>query len=202
MSLWESCILSKKDTIITIINETMHFAIGTTNKPKSEAIEQVLATSNYTKWQATFSNYKVASWVSDMPLSLEEIRTGAKNRAIYCRRKNLDAEYYVGMEGWVYKDYEWENYWLMWVVYIENQDGKGHYGYSYHLEVPEKVAERLFDGRGHDLEMIMHELSGEENIGDTGGSPSLWSDGMLIRKDEFVFATQCALSPFFNTFYK
>ncbi len=201
-SLYESCFLSKRDKIEISIIKIMHFAIGTTNKPKSEAIEQVLMSSVYTKWQATFSNYKVSSWVSDIPLSLEEIRTGAKNRAVYCRREKPDADYFVGMEWGVYKDYEWDNYWIMWVVYIENQDGKWHYGYSYHLEVPEKVAERLFDGRGHDLEQIMHELSGEENIGDTGGSPSLWSDGMLIRKDEFIYATQAALAPFFNRFYR
>lgn len=47
----------------------------------------------------------------------------------------------------------------MGVVYIENRDGVGHYGYSYHLEVPRAVAERLLDGQGRDLEQIMHELS-------------------------------------------
>lgn len=38
----------------------MHFAIGTTNKQKSDAIEHVLSTSPYTSG-ATFSNHKVAS---------------------------------------------------------------------------------------------------------------------------------------------
>ncbi len=180
----------------------MHFAIWTTNKPKSEAIEHVLLNSPYTKWIAIFSNHKVSSWVSDMPLSLEEIRTGAKNRAIYCRREKPDADYFVGMEWGVYQDYEWENYWIMWVVYIENLDGEGHYGYSYHLEVPKKIAERLFDGQWDDLEKIMYELGVDENIGDRWGSPSEWTDGMLIRKDEFIFATQAALAPFFNKYYQ
>ncbi len=62
------------------------------------------------------------------------------------------------MEGGVYQDYEGENYWIMGVVYIENQDGIGHYGYSYHLEVPQSVAAILFDGRGLDLEQIMQSL--------------------------------------------
>jgi non-canonical (house-cleaning) NTP pyrophosphatase len=48
----------------------------------------------------------------------------------------------------------------------------------------------------------MHSLGAEQNIGDTGGSPSAWSDGMLVRKDEFIFATQAALAPFFNRYYK
>lgn len=47
----------------------------------------------------------------------------------------------------------------MGVVYIENRDGVGHYGYSYHLEVPKSVEEKLFDGQGYDLEQIMHDLS-------------------------------------------
>lgn len=87
------------------------------------------------------------------------------------------------------------------MVYIENHDGIGHYGYSYHLEVPGAVLDLLLDGRGLDLEQIMHMLGAEANIGDSGGSPSVWSDGMLVRKDEFIFATQAALAPFFNRFY-
>lgn len=179
----------------------MHFAIWTTNRPKSGAIEQVLQTSPYTAGKATFSNYKVSSSVPDMPITLRDIRTGARNRAMHCRREKPDADYFVWMEWWVYPDIEGENYWIMGVVYIENRDGVGHYGYSYHLEVPSAVLDLLLDGRWLDLEQIMHMLGAEANIGDSGGSPSLWSDGMLVRKDEFIFATQAALAPFFNRFY-
>ncbi|MDD2916729.1 MAG: inosine/xanthosine triphosphatase [Candidatus Gracilibacteria bacterium] len=179
----------------------MHFAIGTTNKQKSDAIEHVLSTSPYTSG-ATFSNHKVASGVSDMPTSLEEMRTGAKNRAVYCRREKPDADYFVGMEGGVYKDYESGIYWLLGIVYIENQNGEGHFGYSCHLEVPEVVVDGLFDGRGRDLEQVVHSLGGEENIGDKQGSFHVWTDGMLTRKEQFVMATQCAITPFFNRFYR
>lgn len=76
----------------------MHFAIGTANKPKSQAIEYVLEHSPYTKG-ATFSNHGVISGVPDMPTTLEELRTGAKNRAMYTRRENPISDYFVGMEG-------------------------------------------------------------------------------------------------------
>ena len=62
----------------------MHFAIGTTNKPKSEAIEYVLSTSPYTSG-ATSSNHRVESGVPDMPTTLVELRTGAYNRATSTR---------------------------------------------------------------------------------------------------------------------
>ncbi len=179
----------------------MHFAIGTANKPKSEAIEHVLKTSPYTGG-ATFSNHRVPSGVPDMPTTLEELRTWAKNRATYTRREKPDADYFVGMEGGVYRDFEWEEYWLLGVVYIENTDGVGYFGYSCHLRVPDAVAEGLFDGQWRDLEQVVHALGGEENIGDKQGSFHVWTDGILSRREQFIMATQCAIAPFFNEFYK
>ncbi len=179
----------------------MHFAIGTTNQPKSAAIEYVLSTSPYTSG-ATFSNHKVASGVPDMPTTLEELRTGAKNRAIYTRREESNADYYVGMEGGVYQDSGWEEYWLIGVVYIENSEGQWYYGYSCHLRVPDAVVDGLFDGQQRDLEQVVHSLGGEANIGDKQGSYHAWTDGMLSRKEQFIMATQCAIAPFFNTFYQ
>ena len=41
-----------------------------------------------------------------MPSTLEEIRTGAKNRAVSTRKVSPDADYFIGMEGGVYQDYE------------------------------------------------------------------------------------------------
>lgn len=180
----------------------MHFVIWTTNKPKSEAIEQVLGTCSYTKWRSTFSNHKVVSGVPDMPLTLQDIRNGAKNRAKSLREIEPNADYYVGMEWWVYKDLEWDEYWLIWVVYMENNLWVGNYGYSCHLQVPKKVIEWLLNGLSHDLEQVMHSLGWEENIGDKHGSYHAWTDGMLTRREQFIMATQCAIAPFFNKYYQ
>ena len=180
----------------------MHFLIGTTNIPKSEAIEYVLRSSPHLTKELNISKYKVNSGVPDMPLSLQDIRNGAKNRAKALREISSIADYYVGMEWGVYKDIEWEEYWLIGIVYIENQEWIGHYGYSCHLEVPKKVISWLFDWSNRDLEEIMHTLWGEENIWDKLGSYHAWTDGILDRKQQFIMATQCAISPFFNHFYK
>jgi inosine/xanthosine triphosphatase len=180
----------------------MHFAIWTTNKPKSEAIEYVLNTCPYTVWQATFSNHKALSWVPDMPTSLEELRTWAKNRAIATRNESPDADYFVGMEGWVYHDALWEEYWYVWIVYIEDRDGKWNWGYSGHLRVPSKVVDLLFDGRNLDLEQVMHELMGAENVGDKQGSGAVWSDGFLTRQEQFTIAAKCAIVPLFSKYYQ
>ena len=179
----------------------MHFAIGTTNSPKKSAVEHVLQTSPYT-WATTCSFHRVASGVPDMPTTLREIRTWAKNRAIYTRREMPEADYFVGMEWWVYKDYEGETYWLLGVVYIENREGDWHFGYSCHLEVPEAVGDGLFDGRGRDLEEVIESLTGVWSVWDRQGSFHEWTDGMLTRRDQFIMATECALAPFFNHYYQ
>ena len=183
--------------------KSMHFAIGTKNKPKSDAVESVLATSSYTKnTPYSISYHTVSSWVSDMPTTLEELRTGAKNRAIFTRRESPNADYFIGMEWWVYRDYEWEDYWLIGVVYIENQDGEWHFGYSCHLRVPDAVVEGLFDGRWRDIEQVVGEIFGELWVGDKEWSFGLFSEGAIPRSEAFIQAITSALAPHFSSFYR
>ncbi len=105
------------------------------------------------------------------------------------------------MEGGVYKDTKWEEYWYVGIVYIEGRDGKGNWGYSWHLKVPEQVVDLLFDGRSLDLEQVMHELMGAENVGDKQGSGAIWSDWFLTRQEQFITAAKCAIVPMFSSFY-
>lgn len=180
----------------------MIFALGTTNTPKTNAIREALATCPYlTGVEIDIRGYRVDSWIADMPLTLTDLRTGAQNRARAVRILCPEADYFVGMEGGVYRDSVGDDYWLTGLVYMENQEGAGHLGYSCHMPVPAIVVEKLYDGSGRDLEQIMHEIAGVENIGDHAGSFALWSNNMLTRTDQFRLATQCAMVPFFSSFY-
>lgn len=180
----------------------MLFALGTTNTPKTNAIHEALSSCPFILGHdVKIQGYKVASGVSDMPLTLSDLREGAKNRAQEVRRLCPEANFFVGMEGGVYQDSEGEEYWLTGIVYMENEAGEGHFGYSCHMPVPTEVVQKLHDGSGRDLEQIMHEIAGVENIGDHAGSFALWSDNMLTRTDQFRLATQCAIVPFFSPFY-
>lgn len=59
-----------------------------------------------------------------MPLTLADLRDGAKNRAEEVRRLCPEANFFVGMEGGVYRDSIGDEYWLTGLVYIENEAGE------------------------------------------------------------------------------
>ncbi len=180
----------------------MLFALGTTNIPKTNAIREALTTCPYLIWQEIqIQGFKVASGVADMPLTLADLRTGAKNRAQDVRRLCPEANFFIGMEWGVYEDSVWGEYWLTGIVYIEDIEGEWHYGYACHMPVPDKVRDKLLDGTGRDLEQIMEEFWEESGIGDTHGSFGVWSANMVTRTDQFRLATQCAIVPFFNQYY-
>lgn len=180
----------------------MFFALGTTNIPKTNAIHEALDSCPYLQCQdVEVKWYKVSSGVPDMPLTLEDLRTWAKNRTREVRNLCPEADFFIGMEGGVYQDSVWEEYWLTGIVYIENARGIGHYGYSCHMPVPEKVLMWLLDWSGRDLEQIMEGFGEVAGIGDRHGSFGIWSADMLTRTDQFRLATQCAIVPFFNSYY-
>lgn len=77
----------------------MLFALGTTNTPKTNAIHEALSSCPFmVGHEVNIQGYKVASGVSDMPLTLSDLREGAKNRAQEVRRLCPEANFFVGME--------------------------------------------------------------------------------------------------------
>jgi non-canonical (house-cleaning) NTP pyrophosphatase len=77
----------------------MLFALGTKNIPKTQALRLALENCPYMAGHdIDIQGFKVASGVSDMPLTLSELREGAKNRAQEVRRLYPEAHFFVGME--------------------------------------------------------------------------------------------------------
>lgn len=77
----------------------MLFALGTTNIPKTQALRLALENCPYIAgYDIDIRGFRVASGVAEMPLTLEELREGAKNRAQEVRRLCPEANFFVGME--------------------------------------------------------------------------------------------------------
>ncbi|MCT4617012.1 MAG: inosine/xanthosine triphosphatase [Candidatus Gracilibacteria bacterium] len=179
----------------------MKIAITSTKEPKIQGIQDMINNCPYFKDNLDNIEYVahgVDSGVSDMPMTMQEIMDGAKGRVDNLRKKVTDADYYFGIEGGV-QQIVGKGY-LGGVVYAENNAGKGHYGFSQFLEVPEEIMKKLLNGG--DLGPIMSELSGIVNISNKQGSMGAWTDGMFTRKGEFEEASKAAIAPFYNEFYK
>lgn len=180
----------------------MIIAIWTTNIPKCEAIKDWINNCPYLINIKNLINYiqeKVDSWVSDMPLSLEENMLWAKNRAKNLIKKWIIADFYIWCEWGTTQI--WEKKYAWWIVYVENNKWEWHYWFSWMIEVPSLVEKKLYID-WLELWPIMNELSWKKDIWNENWSLWEWSANMLTRKDEFSLAFKAAIAPFFNKYYK
>ena len=178
----------------------MKIAIWTTKTPKVEWVKKAVESCLYFNWiEVEYILESVASDISDMPLSIEETMTWAKNRARNIKNKWIIADYYVWIEGWT-TDIMGKKY-IWWIIYVENNFWEWHFWFSPMLEVPVLVEKKLYE-ENLELWPVMSELSWIANIASQNWSMWAWSDDMFTRQDEFEAAFKAAIAPFFNKFYK
>lgn len=179
--------------------KTIKIAIWTKSPPKILAIEEAISKCIY------FENkdieiipLKVESGISDMPISIEENMTWAKNRAENCK-KEIQADFYIWMEWWT--NIILDKAYLFWVVYILDNSWKGHFWMSNMMEIPEFFRQKIYDEK-LELWPVLSEITKEENASKKWWAFAHWSDDMLTRKDQFILAFLSGIVPFFNKYYK
>ncbi len=178
----------------------MRIAIWTTRAPKVDGIKEGVNACPYLKdKEIEYILQKVPSDISDMPLNIEETMAWARNRAQNIMKMWIEADYYIWIEWWANK--LGDKAYLWGVVYVENNFWEGHYGFSPVMEIPKEIERRLYKD-WEELGPIMWELSGKTDIRSENGSMGAWSEDMLTRQDEFASAFKCAISPFYNEYYK
>lgn len=176
----------------------MKIVIWTTNPAKLKAIEEAISKCIYFKWEnIEIIPFKVESGVSDMPLTLEENMTWAKNRSLNCK-KEMIWDLYVWMEWWT--QIIWEKAYLFWVVYILNNEWVWHFWISNMMEVPNVFVDRLYKNK-EILWDVLEELTWIAWASKKDWAFWAWSDNILTRKDQFKFAFLSAIPGFYNNFY-
>jgi inosine/xanthosine triphosphatase len=156
---------------------SLQVAIGTKNKAKTAAVEQVV--NQYFK-QVTYRHTEVESAVSEQPFSSEETRIGAINRA-----KNAsvatNADFSFGLEGGV-EEIEGIMYCVNWgAVALKNGTIYTAAGASFML--PEEIAVQLREGK--ELGPIMDFYTSKENIRHHEGAVGIFTNGLIDRKAMF-----------------
>lgn len=166
----------------------MKIALGTTNITKVQAVEEVLAEYPLVA-KAKLVSVSVPSEISEQPLSLEEIITGAKNRAINAFKEVHGSTYSFGIESGLFEAKGTETGYLEACICIIYDGTNYHTGLSCGFEVPKQILSHVLNDQ---LDLTQAALkSGITNnptLGSAEGIIGILTRGRVNRKE---YTKQC-----------
>ncbi len=152
-------------------------AIGTQNKAKTNAVEKVIHT--YFP-QANFVHLNVESGVAAQPLSAEETRQGAINRAKNTLQQT-EADWGFGLEGGVQPVGE-ELYCCNWGA-VALKDGTVISSAGAQFVLPRSVASEVRAGK--ELGPVMDAFAKKENTRHNEGAIGIFTNNLINRQQMF-----------------
>jgi inosine/xanthosine triphosphatase len=140
-------------------------------------------------WQV--QGVRVASGVSDQPLSDAETFQGARNRATYARRDAPDAAYWVGLEGGL-EDRDGVFHCFAWMV-VQDAEREG-LARTASFVLPSAVAALIRDGEelGRADDIVFGRINSKQDTGSVG----LLTADRITRTTYYEHALVLALIPF------
>ena len=128
---------------------------------------------------------------------------GARQRAEalvrMARNRKEPWRYFVGLEGGldVVQDGEHRNVFLQSWAYVTDDTGRGSFGQSGAVPVPEALVERV--EQGVELAKAIDDYAGGRDIRDSQGSWGILTRNLITRQDSFRVAVINAFAPFYNS---
>lgn len=166
----------------------MKIAVGSTNPVKVRAARAVVERV----WpDAVVSGYDVYAGVRAMPMSDEECRIGARNRAM-AARELAEADLGIGIEGGVHE--EAGQLWLTAWTVVVNGHGLEGMGGSGRIPLPQDIAARVHGGE--ELGAVMDDVLNENNVRQKGGAVGALTGGLVSRQEALALSVAYALAPF------
>ncbi|GIU47324.1 inosine/xanthosine triphosphatase [Shewanella algidipiscicola] len=175
----------------------IRITVGSTNPVKIAAAHNAIA-QLFPAAQIISQGIHAPSGVAAQPMTDSETRTGAINRARYCKQQaelqpHLSAELYIAMEGGVdCFDHGAATYAYMAIIH----QGKLSIGRSAQLPLPPAVYQALV--AGEELGDVMDRLFNTVNIKQKGGAIGLLTDGKASRESVYTQAIVLAMAPILN----
>ncbi len=139
----------------------------------------------------------IASGVSDQPLSDDETRSGARNRALNAGEQVPDADFWVGLEGGIdtIDDY------LMAFAWMAVLGPGGKIGEARTVTLPLPPAVRRLVEAGMELGDANDQVFSTVNSKHQGGAFGLLTNGIYTREGIYTEALVIALVPFVNSLF-
>ena len=187
--------------------ETIRIAVGSKRTPKIEAVREALSAFGpllHPKSLFEVTGFEVETGVSHTPRSRMELMAGARGRCEALRSvAEQTAAYFVGLEGGLDVMYEDGNEAGRRLVFLEswahvsNTGGRGFYGRSGAILLPEALAIEVLD-RGTELSHAIEAYTGVQGVRDSLGAWGILTKNLINRQESFRIAVISAFAPFFN----
>ena len=186
----------------------MKIAVGSTRRPKVEAVKEAWRTFSDKipkddDQEVIVAPFDVAGDAPAMPLSLGQLMRGARGRAENLEQKlkqeNEEADFYVGLEGGfnVVDDVAFPSpVFLESWAYVSN--GRlGFFGHGGGVFVPPPISSLVIE-QGIELGLVIDCFYKQADIRSRQGAWGVLTSDILDRKQSFVIALIAAFAPFYN----
>ena len=172
---------------------SMKIIIGSENKAKNHAVKHVFSTY-LPDFKHEYISITTDSKVRSQPLNLDEGFEGAKNRALDCLNYE-GSDIGVGLEGTVHTLKT--GMYLIGCAAIADKNKNLYYGASAAVLIPKNIKSEI--DKGKELGPLMLELTKNQNLRNTGGANSIFTNNLYTRVDEFKDAILVALGSYLYT---
>lgn len=164
---------------------TKQVGVGSLNPVKVAAVIEALSDKMP---EIVVKGIAIASNVSEQPMSDEETRNGALERALGALDK-LSADVGVGLEGGV--NVEDGQVWnTVWCVVVDNK-GRKEMVNGVRFVLPEKLSNQILHGK--EMGPAMDSLTGVRDVKKKMGMLGIVTDGWVDRKSEYVHLVRLAM---------
>jgi inosine/xanthosine triphosphatase len=183
----------------------MKIGIGSKNKVKIDACKKAFSKLRVLFPEIIdslqFSAIDAKTDIPDMPLSSDQTKKGALQRAFYVIEHFPSLNIGIGMEGGVHlidSQNGYNSYLQNWVYAYDGS--KGFFGGSPCIPLPDAISRSLQEGRV-ELADIMDQLTGLKDVRSNQGAFGILTRDIINRTDAFELAVICSMIPHLNRTY-
>jgi inosine/xanthosine triphosphatase len=170
--------------------------VASGNPVKLKAVQEAFS-AQFSGVELEYGIANVSSDVSDQPMSDEETRQGARNRANNAATVEPDADFWVGLEGGL-QTIDRQLMAFAWMA-IRGADGKIGEARTVTLPLPPAVKKHIDDGLelGDANDRVFSTINSKQ----AGGAYGLLTNGRYSRGGVYAQALTIALVPFVNELF-
>ncbi len=172
----------------------MTIFVGSTNPVKLNAVKLAVA-EKYKK--AEVVGFETKSGVSDQPMTDEETKTGAINRAKSALEQGKVAQpglkgevLGIGLEGGVFIDEHNQMWSTVWVAVADTQ-GEVYLANGARVKVPSVIADLVH--RGEEMGPVLQSLTGITDVRKKQGMFGIITKDFVSRTEEYGAIAKCAI---------